>query len=148
MTTPAPTPLPNYVPTFGRMVGQRCQVCKGAVKWIMGGRPSHVYAQDFADVAGATHAALLESAEPTHYWVPGENGAPDALMQSDTPMDVALAAVSEASAIWVARHADDKVDTTAWQVPDDPFDGRQDGVDTQGDSSSSTSDSGAGGGGE
>lgn len=122
--------MANHVPVPGRVVGQRCATCSGAVKWVMGGRPSHVYAQDFADFDGATHPALLEAGEPLHYWVAGTNGAPDVSWPATEPMDVALAATADASALWNALHATDVVQTSTWSMPDmDPME-CQGSVDT------------------
>lgn len=64
----------------GVLHGQRCRTCKGAVRWRNAGfgeRPSHIWAQDFADARGQTHPAILEAGEPTHYWSPGHDGGPD-----------------------------------------------------------------------
>ncbi|AEV52275.1 hypothetical protein [Nocardia phage NBR1] len=71
----------------GILAGQRCARCKGAVRWQNAGfgqRPGHVWAQDFADAAGATHPVVLESGEPDHYWSPGRDGSPDVkVMEAD-----------------------------------------------------------------
>lgn len=71
----------------GVLSGQRCHVCKGAVRWrnaAFGERPSHIWAQDFADARGKTHPVILESGEPTHYWSPGNDGGPDVKIMEGT----------------------------------------------------------------
>ncbi|QUD15859.1 hypothetical protein [Nocardia phage KYD2] len=71
----------------GVLSGQRCHVCKGAVRWRNAGfgeRPSHIWAQDFADARGKTHPVILEQGEPTHYWSPGRDGGPDVKVMEGT----------------------------------------------------------------
>lgn len=71
----------------GVLHGQRCRTCQGAVRWRNAGfgeRPSHIWAQDFADAAGVTHPAILEAGQPTHYWAPGVDGSPDVKVMEDT----------------------------------------------------------------
>lgn len=59
--------MTNHVPTLGRVVGQRCLDCKGAVKWSFGHQPGHVYAQDFIGTksVGQGQAELRTSIERT-----------------------------------------------------------------------------------
>ena len=111
--------MANHVPTIGRVVGQRCLDCKGAVKWQAGGRPGHVYAQDFIGTGtiGQGHPVALESGEPNHYWLGGRNGATDVKFDADVPVQAAQDAIVVSSDNWNAAHADDIVDTDTWQPP-------------------------------
>ena len=49
-----------------------------------GERPSHIWAQDYADARGKTHPVTLEAGEPTHYWSPGLDGGPDVKVMEGT----------------------------------------------------------------
>lgn len=123
--------MTNHVPELGRVVGQRCLDCKGAVKGTFGGRPGHVYAQDFIGTksVGQGHPVRLESAEPDHYWLPGTNGAPDNPYDADKPVEEGRAAQAEASAVHNAQQAAQVFDTSTWTgLGSDPD--RQDRVDT------------------
>lgn len=75
----------------GAMTGQRCQVCKGRVRWnnmSAGEGPQHTEHQDFTDpshrwAAGPWegHRVVLESGAPLHTWEAGVDGSPDRKLQ-------------------------------------------------------------------
>lgn len=110
----------TVIDPMGRIVGQRCKVCFGAVRWIIGGRPSHVYAQDFITPDGNTHPAVLESGEPTHYWQPGVNGAPDHAFSTDVSPEEAAAIQLNLSREWNAAQPI-RAAVSAYQLPPDPL---------------------------